>query len=788
MPKMGKLRESLNSKRFDYAGNPVEHMLELDAKKVIEAWRKPGSAAKVDITSLLSAEMIAAIGDPKDWWLPHDKKPSRTTRSKVRASDETWFEICRAAHERGMMRPVNDEDLCRDREGHFVVNGAGGVAKRKEKDGKVIELQRFISILIPSNEHSVQLPGEQDSLPYVGQLTGIVLEEDSDLYLYSEDFASAFNLFAVPPAWSVHFAFAKKVSAAAFGGDERLMVRPALSVIPMGWKSAVTLVQAAVRRIVFDKCQIPKSLSLEKNKPLPEMGTDDTMMVVYLDNYDEIKCYQQLASEDRRGQSENQRRFNKVCDELKLERNLGKQLIGSFTGSLQGGELDGRSGTFRMAPEKLRGFIGISVAMLASESWREFHIRHWVGKAAFAEEIFELIQEAQGRDVAPTKETRDEVLLMMVLSVLGEADLRARISEEISCTDASPTAGIATKFKDRGFDYPITVVDESNCAGCSKPLAERDDPRLYPCSRRCGRHSCSLVCAQEHEQSCDRGSFYSPKFGERFCGPNFPLTKALALEGVNTQSPLDKLRPGESWDFFTEKGKRRLEQEEEDPELGAAHWAPNCRTFSRSRGRPMMVKGKGKVRGPPAVRSTDQPCGLAKASKDDQVKVRQDNKMALRSLKGLKEGHAAGRLVSLEHPWGSLLWETPEANEILNHPDFFLLRAAPVVLEGRGWSGPFSCTIAGSSTLRCIDPPALVMTTWRVMKWDWPLKGMNLIRRWKLSTHGVSAQHMPLPLRKPFTKACRLLWEGMNQILVNWFTPKWGEQHVAYKMRVLCWR
>jgi len=166
MPKMGKLRESLNSKRFDYAGNPVEHMLELDAKKVIEAWLKPGSAAKVDITSLLSAEMMAAIGDPKDWWLPHDKKPTRTTRSKVRASDETWFEICRAAHERGMMRPVNDEDLCRDREGHFVVNGAGGVAKRKEKDGKVVELQRFISILIPSNEN-IQFNSEENRIRFL---------------------------------------------------------------------------------------------------------------------------------------------------------------------------------------------------------------------------------------------------------------------------------------------------------------------------------------------------------------------------------------------------------------------------------------------------------------------------------------------------------------------------------------------------------------------------------------------------------------------------------------------
>ena len=212
IPKAKALKESLNSKRFDYSGNPVEHMQELDASKVIATWPRPGSAAVKDITELLSDEILGKLGDPKSWWLPLDKRPVKRTRSRVRADEETWFQICKAAHLRGMMRPVRDEDLYKDVDGHYVVNGAGGVIKRKVVDGKEVELQRFISILVPTNEHSLELPGEQDSLPYVGQLTGIVLDETSDLYMYSEDFTSAFNLFRVPESWSVHFAFAKKVN------------------------------------------------------------------------------------------------------------------------------------------------------------------------------------------------------------------------------------------------------------------------------------------------------------------------------------------------------------------------------------------------------------------------------------------------------------------------------------------------------------------------------------------------------------------------------------------------
>ncbi len=316
---------------------------------------------------------------------------------------------------------------------------------------------------------------------------------------------------------------------------------------------------------------------------------------------------------------------------------------------------------------------GISSPPLGRKGWargglQEASVCHSI------QEVFDLIQEAQGRDVMPTKDTKDEVMLMMILSILGETDLRARVSNVISCTDASPTGGgaaMATKFKDRGFDYPIAVENRETCGGCGVSLKDREDPRLYPCTRRCRRHACSLAFFREHEGECERGAFFSPKFGERFCGPNFPLTKAVALEGVSAQSPLDILRADESWNFFIEKRKKKLDQEEEDPELKASHWAPNCRTFSRSRGKPMYVKGQGKVRGPPAVWSTDQPWGLARVSKDDQIKVRHDNKMALRSLKGLKEGNAAGRIVSMEHPWGSILWETPEAKELLSHPDFY---------------------------------------------------------------------------------------------------------------------
>ena len=86
------------------------------------------------------------------------------------------------------------------------------------------------------------------------------------------------------------------------------MVRPALSVIPMGWKSAVSLVQAAVRYIVFTKCRVPRNTSVEKNRPLPDT---DTLTIVYMDNFDELRRIRNFGQELELGKvSEAHSRFN----------------------------------------------------------------------------------------------------------------------------------------------------------------------------------------------------------------------------------------------------------------------------------------------------------------------------------------------------------------------------------------------------------------------------------------------------------------------------------------------
>ena len=160
-------------------------------------------------------------------------------------------------------------------------------------------------------------------------------------HMESEDLQSAFNLFAAPAQSLPYFAYSKKVEGAAFRLQAGTLVRPALAVIPMGWHSAVGLVQEAVRTLMFERSKVPRTLSVEKGTPLP---ASDTKAIVYLDNFDEIHVVSRLSEDfTKEGEvmSEYHRRFVEVCDEDGLPSNAGKQLIHAYAGGLQGGQLDG---------------------------------------------------------------------------------------------------------------------------------------------------------------------------------------------------------------------------------------------------------------------------------------------------------------------------------------------------------------------------------------------------------------------------------------------------------------
>ena len=158
--------------------------------------------------------------------------------------------------------------------------------------------------------------------------------------------------------------------------------------------------------------------------------------------------------------------------------------------------------------------------------------------------------------------------------------------------------------------------------------------------------ACSLECMWKHRDSenqhqaraCIRKEWRPPKFGERFAGPHAPLTRAVAqVGGIEVQRPFDLLTGD---DFFTEEGRKTLAELCEDPWLYCEHWAPECRLFTRARGRPIRLKDGRTIRGLQPVRDSRHVMGFPHLGSEMKAQLRKSNAMALNE--GLEAGPESG--------------------------------------------------------------------------------------------------------------------------------------------------
>eukprot|EP00435_Cladocopium_sp_Y103_P069901 s206_g34.t1 len=661
----------LGKAKFDYAGEPIMVMEDLEASKVIPVWPKVGEAAVQPVMKFLPPELAEMIEDPKNCLLPSWEWPSKPTQSKVRATQEEWNKIVQAGYERGLMVPLQDDQVFRDVSGRKVLNGAGAVKKLKEVGGEQKTLQRFISNFIPSNQFQTHLSGGDRFLPYLGQLTLLGMEDGETFLVDSEDFCSCFNLFTLPSSWHCMMAFEKTVDGKIMGATPGQQVFPAMCVVPMGWINAVTVIQSVVRTLVFAGADIPESSEVSKIKQMPE--TDD-LSIIYLDSFDELRKLSSQCAEVLEGKpSARHLKFQEVCKDLGLPLNEAKRLVGATRGTLQGGLLDGQKGWYKLAPDKQLDLVSLSAGMLTMPQWREFELRHLIGKATFRmcfrrpllsifQAVFGDVQRLmKAEKLPPSADALDELIMVLGMVPFMGTSLRVALDHEITCSDASETGGGVAVSAEFMPEAQTVEHDGGECWWCDRPF--RSEQR-YPCPSQCGAVFCSLECiwahrkdAERSQRGCLRKTWGLPKFGERFSGPHAPLSHAVAQMGhIEVQPPFDVLRGS---DYFSDEGKAELNTLLEDPFLYAEHWAPECKLFSRARGKKIRLRSGRVLDGPQPVRDAAHVMGFPWLKSQMKARLRKSNAMALRALKRGEKVAQSGmpRHWTSEHPKNSWLWE-----------------------------------------------------------------------------------------------------------------------------------
>lgn len=209
-----------------------------------------------------------------------------------------------------------------DKNGRKILNGAGAVPK--EKPG--VMRQRFISTFCPINAVSQKISGDEGTLPYVGQVSLLPFPNEQEILIDSEDMQSAFNLFSMPLGWRGMFCYEKQAKGTCLGLDTEELCYVSLKTVPMGWISAVGVVQAAIRTLAFDMAKIPLGKEVQKWKSLPE----GDRYLLYLESVDQLRPVSKAMARLVSGEaSEEHRRFEEVCQEMGLPRNESKRLAGN---------------------------------------------------------------------------------------------------------------------------------------------------------------------------------------------------------------------------------------------------------------------------------------------------------------------------------------------------------------------------------------------------------------------------------------------------------------------------
>ena len=125
VPELKELSGNLSRVRFDYSGEIVQVMEDLEGSSVIACWPKSGEAGIQPAEKFATEELREWLLKPRSTLLARCYWPLTPQKRKVRATEEEWEAIVMATVERNMMREVAEEDILRDQEGRMVLNGAG---------------------------------------------------------------------------------------------------------------------------------------------------------------------------------------------------------------------------------------------------------------------------------------------------------------------------------------------------------------------------------------------------------------------------------------------------------------------------------------------------------------------------------------------------------------------------------------------------------------------------------------------------------------------------------------
>eukprot|EP00435_Cladocopium_sp_Y103_P019621 s4562_g4.t1 len=461
------VENELSSRFVSYTGEEVPKMELLSFERIEPALPPPGHGGSIPVTDWTRGRTRTFLNHPELCVKPDTGQPLPKLQAKVHVEDGERMKVAEALVSRGICNWVELDRVLVYR-GTRVLNGLFGVGKSSTlPDGRCT--LRVIMNLIPSNAVMEQLSGAVAHLPSITQYLSISLSENEELRLHQSDMTSAFYLFSMPRCWQSYMAFNLVVTGKAIQRDPQQLYALSCAVLPMGWSSAVSVMQEVSQNLL---AELPADAQVSKLKPLPpwlpglltqSRATRKAWWHVYLDNFFSGEKVTDAGEPNEAGE------FHMMAEQawnsagvLSSEK---KKVFGAPHVQELGAVMDGTGKSLGVSTERLTKLLQSTALVLSKEKlpkkWLQGICGRWVHVLQFRRAgmaalhwVWKWIGDKRLTGAQKLK-ARGELFNLMTGACLFHTFLGAKLSTFATASDASSTGGAV------GMSQTLTPQGES---------------------------------------------------------------------------------------------------------------------------------------------------------------------------------------------------------------------------------------------------------------------------------------------------------------------------------------
>lgn len=442
--------QELGHLRVSYTGEVVEKAMPLTYEQIWPGLPTPNHGGLVDILEVVDEKLRARLLRPD---LMLREITEEIPKPQVMCSDEEWPRVVKALWERNLVAPVQTRPTV---QGVPVLNGAFGVIKPERFTDTGLPVLRMIVDLRASNTILDQLEGDVQTLTGAASFQKLMVGPEEQLLVSGDDLNSAFYLFRLPAEWPNYLALRKPVPWSLFEPGKAGETLVGLCVLPMGWSSAVAVMQNAHRQLAlrtelkFGAGLLAKA-EIRKDAVFPSLD-ESPAWTIYLDDTTIIEKVAKEVARSLEGKPpEEQSRLRKVYEWWGIPTNEGKALERCRQAERLGAVIDGEKGLLRVSTKRSLELMSLGAWMRSQVSMPRTGLQIYAGKAVhilqFRRCLFSVLQEiftgiAQNPErVRATTSLYDEMLVLESLLPVVASDLKAAIDPVVTVSDASETGG-----------------------------------------------------------------------------------------------------------------------------------------------------------------------------------------------------------------------------------------------------------------------------------------------------------------------------------------------------------